>query len=140
MSLSDWQKALTKKADLYLVGGKVRDAMLGLADRDLDVDYLVQGIPPDELETILKGYGRLQLVGKSFGVYKFKPEGDSVEVDAIPPDIIRELVRGCIEQHIDQERLEKLRAVEELERATLMRFAGHDMEELNDAADAWGLE
>lgn len=85
MSLSKWQKALTKKAKLYLVGGKVRDAMLGLADRDLDVDYLVRGIPPDELETILKGHGRLQLVGKSFGVYKFKPEGDCVEVDIAYP-------------------------------------------------------
>ncbi|MHB8898074.1 MAG: hypothetical protein ACYC6Y_04950 [Thermoguttaceae bacterium] len=46
-------------------------------------------------------------------------EGESVEVDAIPPTELRRLVRGCIERHIDPEALERTLAVEEAERDTL---------------------
>jgi hypothetical protein len=42
-----------------------------------------------------------------------------VEVDAIPPDKLRSIVRGCIEQHIDHNQLRRLRNVEQAERATL---------------------
>lgn len=45
--------------------------------------------------------------------------GESVELDAIPPAQLRALVRGAIERHIDQEALERTRAVEALERSTL---------------------
>lgn len=46
-------------------------------------------------------------------------KGESVEVDAIPPTKLRELVGRCIEQHIDGDRLERMQAVEEAERDTL---------------------
>ena len=49
--------------------------------------------------------------------------GGSVEVDAIPPAHLKRLVRACIEQHVDERRLEQLRRVEEQERATLERMA-----------------
>ncbi len=51
-------------------------------------------------------------------------EGESVEIDAIEPDTLRELCRGSITQHIDQEQLEKTKVNEELERATLAIMAG----------------
>jgi hypothetical protein len=44
-----------------------------------------------------------------------------VEVDAISPDEIRRRVREAIESHIDQAEWEKLKATEELERATLRK-------------------
>ena len=44
---------------------------------------------------------------------------DSVELDAIPPDELRQLVRGAIESHIDPWRLEQLRLAERSERETL---------------------
>jgi hypothetical protein len=50
-------------------------------------------------------------------------QGDSVEVDAIPPDRLRELVENCITRHIDQYRLERLRVVETQERKTLEAYA-----------------
>jgi hypothetical protein len=50
-------------------------------------------------------------------------EGDSVEVDAIPPQELRRLVRECIEQHIDRRQLELTKQVEEEEKATLEKFA-----------------
>jgi hypothetical protein len=47
----------------------------------------------------------------------------SVELDAIPARKLRELVRGCIERHIDRRQLEILRTAEESERELLKRWA-----------------
>jgi hypothetical protein len=44
---------------------------------------------------------------------------DSVELDAIPPDELRTLVRDAIESHMDPWRLEQLRLAERSERETL---------------------
>ena len=49
--------------------------------------------------------------------------GESVEVDAIPPGILRGIVRAQIEDHIDSDELERLRIVESAERETLKRIA-----------------
>jgi hypothetical protein len=49
--------------------------------------------------------------------------GTSVELDAIPAARLRELVRSCIERHVDQEQLAVLRAAEQSERETLGRWA-----------------
>lgn len=46
--------------------------------------------------------------------------GESVEVDAIPPTQLRDLVRGCIEKHIDRRLLRRTRKVEAAERETLV--------------------
>jgi hypothetical protein len=49
--------------------------------------------------------------------------GTSVELDAIPAGKLRELVRGCIERHVDKEQLNILRVAEESERETLGKWA-----------------
>jgi hypothetical protein len=49
--------------------------------------------------------------------------GDSCELDAIPPLQLRELVRGCIERHIDAGRFETMKVAEESEREALAMFA-----------------
>lgn len=46
-------------------------------------------------------------------------EGESVEVDAIPPRQLREIVAGCIEQHVDRRKLDILQVAEQSERAIL---------------------
>lgn len=51
---------------------------------------------------------------------KFK--GDSVEVDAIPPNVLRNLVRDCITQHVDDYHLESVNRIEQQERTTLSQF------------------
>ena len=53
---------------------------------------------------------------------KFK--GTSVELDAIPAAKLRELVRGRIERHVDQQQLELLRIAEQSERELLKKWAG----------------
>jgi hypothetical protein len=52
-----------------------------------------------------------------------KFRGESVELDAIPPDTLRQLVRDTIEPHVDRERLEELKAIEACERGVLERGA-----------------
>lgn len=50
-------------------------------------------------------------------------EGESVEVDAIPPRRLRALVENCIERHVPSGTLEHLRGVEDEERHALELFA-----------------
>jgi hypothetical protein len=49
-------------------------------------------------------------------------KGDSVEVDAIPPNVLRELAYNCIAQHIDEHALNVLQVAEQSERTILMNL------------------
>jgi hypothetical protein len=49
--------------------------------------------------------------------------GESLEVDAIDPDTLRDLVRECIEQHVDDRALEVMQTAEESEREILEKLA-----------------
>src|SRR5262245_59883433 len=51
-----------------LVGGCVRDELLGLEPKDYDVE--VFGVPADRLRGMLERIGRVETVGESFAVYK----------------------------------------------------------------------
>jgi tRNA nucleotidyltransferase (CCA-adding enzyme) len=53
-----------------VVGGWVRDRLLGHPSKDLDVE--VFGVPAERLKTILEGLGRVDTVGESFTVYKIE--------------------------------------------------------------------
>ena len=85
-NLHRWLKTWTKRKELafvatlqrefpsaqhYLVGGMVRDLALGRPSKDFDV--VVTGIPAKQLEAALGKLGRVDLVGKNFGVFKFTP-------------------------------------------------------------------
>lgn len=77
---------LAKKAQVCVVGGNVRDQLLARSGKDLDL--LVRLIPYDELCETLKNYGLVNVVGKSFGVIKFRPRQDpSQEIDISLPRI-----------------------------------------------------
>lgn len=65
----------------YLVGGAVRDMMLGIAVKDIDIE--VHGIELDDLAAILNVFGSVNLVGKSFGVLRV----GSLDVDWSLPRI-----------------------------------------------------
>jgi tRNA nucleotidyltransferase (CCA-adding enzyme) len=58
-----------------LVGGAVRDMLLGKKLKDVDIE--VHGISIDQLEQILKEFGHVRLVGKAFGVLRI----DGLDVD-----------------------------------------------------------
>ena len=54
-----------------------------------------------------------------------KFQGESVEVDAIEPNQLRDMARQAIEAHIDQETLERTEQIEEQERKTLENMVVH---------------
>lgn len=61
----------------YLVGGWVRDAMLGGNCRDYDIE--VYDMEQDDLIAILSKFGRCNLVGKAFGVIHLSMKGESLD-------------------------------------------------------------
>jgi hypothetical protein len=77
-----YQDIVDKNGKIFQVGGAVRDLYLGKESKDLDI--VITGIPSNDLEGILKKYGKVDMVGASFGVIKFTPPGGE-EIDiAIP--------------------------------------------------------
>jgi tRNA nucleotidyltransferase (CCA-adding enzyme) len=67
--------------EAFLIGGAVRDALLGFSSKDEDV--LVTGIPWSVLENALASVGRVDAVGASFGVLKVARDGLVIDV-ALP--------------------------------------------------------
>ena len=65
-----------------VVGGSVRDALLGLDPKDIDIE--VYRISYDELASFLATRGRVDLVGKSFGVVKFTSPGEDTCDFSVP--------------------------------------------------------
>jgi hypothetical protein len=57
-------------------------------------------------------------------------EGGSVELDAIPVEDLRALVRDCIEEHVDQDQLDQLQTVEAEEREVLRRLMSREFVDL----------
>jgi tRNA nucleotidyltransferase (CCA-adding enzyme) len=65
-----------------VVGGAVRDALLGCEPKDVDLE--VYGITYDRLAEILATRGRTDLVGRSFGVVKFTAPGGETYDFSVP--------------------------------------------------------
>jgi len=57
------------KSDVYVVGGVVRDLILNKPNKDIDL--VVGKVPIDTLISHLQKFGKIDVVGKSFGVLKF---------------------------------------------------------------------
>ena len=85
--LINWQEAVLKQpafnfikkiikqfpeANIYLVGGAVRDIILERETKDFD--FVVGKIEAKDIEKFLAKEGKINLVGKSFGVFKFVPD------------------------------------------------------------------
>jgi len=60
--------------DVLIVGGFVRDSLLGIPSKDVDIE--VYGMPVDAIIATLAPHFRLDVVGKSFGVIKIDNELD----------------------------------------------------------------
>lgn len=75
-------EALTRAGGrVFVVGGAVRDAILGASPKDIDL--MCQGLDEDEIVNALNPLGRLDFTGKQFGVFRFKNGNSEVEI-ALP--------------------------------------------------------
>lgn len=77
---------------IYAVGGAVRDEILGLESKDLDL--LVTGIPYDQLLAMLNCYGKTDEVGESFGIIKFTLQDTNETIDVALPRTERSIGAG----------------------------------------------
>ena len=66
-----------------IVGGWVRDDLLGRTPKDLDLE--VFGLPADRLRPLLERFGRVETVGESFAVFKVIVDGDQDAIDVALP-------------------------------------------------------
>src|SRR5690606_2060769 len=79
------EKILSETAELtqaYLVGGCVRDALLGSPCKDFDIEAF--GLSYEQLVKALSRWGRTDLVGRSFGVVKLTVHGGTTFDFTIP--------------------------------------------------------
>lgn len=67
---------LDNLANSYLVGGCVRDHLLGLEPKDIDIE--VYQTDYQQLSAFLENHGKVDLVGKAFGVIKLTLESGDI--------------------------------------------------------------
>lgn len=86
-----------------LVGGWVRDALLGITSKDVDVE--VRGLELPVLREILGRHGEVQEVGRSFGVFRLR----RLDVDFALPRVDSKVgpghrgIQARVEPHLDLE-------------------------------------
>ena len=101
---------------------KIRDTLREMAP-DANISFRRVGVTPAQI-------AELNLPSRPTKLTDTRTKnwtgGDSVELDALPPDYLRSLVQSCISQHIDERRLIALKVAEESERQALRWFAARE--------------
>jgi hypothetical protein len=86
---------------------------------DVDLTFTRVAVTPEQIESMnlpTRPTKRTDTRSRSF-------DGESVEVDAIPPSVLREIADSSIRAHVDIHQLRVLEAVEREERAQLLQIA-----------------
>ncbi len=82
--------------EVYAVGGYVRDLIRGIPSEDVDI--LITHHRVEDIIKIIQPYGKVDLVGKSFGIIKFTINGKTYDL-ALPR---KEVSRGTgVKKHKD---------------------------------------
>src|SRR5580658_59237 len=83
--LDDVLVSVLPPAAVYAVGGRVRDELRaeldGIERPPKDLDYVVTGLALDDLLERLRAVGRVDVVGASFAVLKFRHPAGDADVD-----------------------------------------------------------
>lgn len=127
-SAADYLATLDKPAHLYYFGDYdpsgvdiTRAVESGVREfaPDAEIHFQRVAVSPAQVEQ----YGLLTKPTKKTDSRSKNFEGESIEVDAIPPAILRQIVRNCIERHVDEDALERLQLAETAERETMQRIS-----------------
>ncbi len=84
-----------------------------------DINFEIVGVTPEQIETLnlqTRPTKKTDTRCKNF-------EGESVEVDAIPPKILRSMVKKVIEKHIDEHQLFQSKLIEREEQEMMRSVA-----------------
>ena len=84
-------KILPPQAELFVVGGAVRDVLLNRAITDLDL--VVQNVPMANLRAALEKLGTVDVSGEQWGVLSLAIDGNTVDV-ALPREEIQRTGNG----------------------------------------------
>ena len=72
------------KSNVYLVGGAVRDALMGIESSD--IDFVIENLSDETLIALLESEGKVvDVFGRTFGVVKFKPHDSDETYDIALP-------------------------------------------------------
>ena len=93
----------------------IQRKLLDFVDDDIDVTFERIAVTPEQITEL----GLPTRPTKQSDTRAKKFVGESVEVDAIPSSILRDLIRAAIERWIDPEQLRICRVAEESERTIL---------------------
>lgn len=89
------------------------------SDFDVPVNFNVLGLTADQVDTLrlpTRPHKRNTPADRAW------PYDFAAELDAIPPDTLRQMVREAIERHLPSHELEQLKRIERAERETLLQF------------------
>jgi hypothetical protein len=92
------------------------------ADSGVEVVFHIAAVRPDQIETFNLP---TRAPKRKSGADKNWQYDYACELDAIPPDLLRSLVEGCIAEHMPEQRMAALLEAEKSERETLRIFAKH---------------
>ncbi|PIX62130.1 hypothetical protein CO057_01100 [Candidatus Uhrbacteria bacterium CG_4_9_14_0_2_um_filter_41_50] len=81
-------------AEIFLVGGTLRDVLLGLIPNDIDI--VIRNIEPNKLERWLARHGAVGTIERDFGTFKFVPHGQR---KSSPIDIALPRVEHITDSH-----------------------------------------
>jgi len=91
----------------------------------VDVQFYPLGLTADQVRDMglpTRPHKRATTADKAW------PYPFAAELDAIPPDVLRDLVKRAIERHLPADQLDALKRVERAERETLMQFVSYAKE------------
>jgi len=111
LSSQIWVQKLLQHADMHIVGGCVRDTLMNKMVKDIDI--LVEGKSLEFVKNLLRTFGRVDVVGESFSVLKFRPKGHKGEdFDIAVPRVDRKIGKG----HKGFETITGVSVIEDLKR------------------------
>ena len=111
----------------------IRDRLVEFEVENLTVTKLA--LTMDQVEEYDPPPNPAKTTDSRYAAYAEQHGDQSWEVDALPPDILQRLIRGALEEAVDQEAMDAVIARENRGKAELQRLAGGIRDDVGDDSD-----